>query len=318
MNVRSECQFVFGPVPSRRLGRSLGINNIPPKACSYSCVYCQLGRTINLQVGRRAFYEPQAVIEAVRERVEQLREKGESVDYLSFVPDGEPTLDTNLGREVEMLRPLGVPTAVISNGSLVWRDDVRQDLAGMDWVSLKIDATREEIWKKVDRPHGSLGLARILEGMQAFAESFPGKLVTETMLVQGLNDDPRHLEELARFLAKLNPAASYLAVPTRPPAEAWVAPPNEESLQRAYQIFRQHVGQVEFLIGYEGNAFSATGDTEQDLLSITAVHPMREDAIEAMLRREGDEWRTVHRLLEEGKLVKSTYEGMSFYMRRLR
>ena len=318
MNDRSESLYVFGPVPSRRLGRSLGINNIPPKACSYSCVYCQLGRTINLQVRRRAFYRPQAVSEAVQQRVEWLRQKGECVDYLTFVPDGEPTLDSNLGREVEMLRPLGVPTAVISNGSLVWRDDVRQDLAGMDWVSLKIDSTREEIWKKVDRPHGSLGLARILEGMQAFAESFPGKLVTETMLVQGLNDDPRHLEELARFLAKLNPAASYLAVPTRPPAEAWVAPPNEESLQRAYQIFREHVGQVEFLIGYEGNAFSATGDTEQDLLSITAVHPMREDAVEALLRREGDEWRTVRRLLEEGTLVRSTYEGMSFYMRRLR
>ena len=271
-----------------------------------------------MQVPRRAFYPPQAVIEAVQQRVGWLREKGESVDYLTFVPDGEPTLDSNLGREVEMLRPLGVPTAVISNGSLVWRDDVRQDLAGMDWVSLKIDSTREEIWKKVDRPHGSLRLGRILEGMQAFADSFPERLVTETMLVQGLNDDEGNLEEVAHFLAKLKPAASYLAVPTRPPAESWVAPPNEESLHRAYQIFRQHVGQVEFLIGYEGNAFSATGDTEQDLLSITAVHPMREDAVEALLRREGDEWRTVRRLLEEGKLVKSTYEGMSFYMRRLR
>jgi wyosine [tRNA(Phe)-imidazoG37] synthetase (radical SAM superfamily) len=318
MAERTQSLYVFGPVPSRRLGRSLGINNIPPKACSYSCVYCQLGRTIDMQVRRCAFYRQQAVIEPVRERVGWLREKGESVDYLTFVPDGEPTLDSNLGREVEMLRSLGVPIAVISNGSLVWHDDVRQDLARMDWVSLKIDSTREEIWKKVDRPHGSLELGRILEGMQAFADSFPGRLVTETMLVQGLNDDAGHLEEVARFLAKLNPAASYLAVPTRPPAESWVAPPKEESLHRAYQIFRQHVGQVEFLIGYEGNAFSATGDTEQDLLSITAVHPMREDAVEALLRREGDEWRTVRRLVQEGKLVKSTYEGMSFYMRRLR
>ncbi|MBC7099682.1 radical SAM protein, partial [Candidatus Bipolaricaulota bacterium] len=92
---------VFGPVPSRRLGRSLGINNIPPKVCSYSCVYCQLGRTPRMEVVRRAFYGPEEIVQAVRAKVGKLRGRGEQVDYLTFVPDGEPTLDANLGREIE-------------------------------------------------------------------------------------------------------------------------------------------------------------------------------------------------------------------------
>ena len=119
--------ITFGPVPSRRLGRSLGINNIPPKICTYSCVYCQLGRTIKMQADRRAFYETEKVFQDVKNKVEKAKGKGETIDYLTFVPDGEPTLDINLGREIELLRPLGIKVAVISNSSLIWREDVIAD-----------------------------------------------------------------------------------------------------------------------------------------------------------------------------------------------
>jgi wyosine [tRNA(Phe)-imidazoG37] synthetase (radical SAM superfamily) len=105
----------FGPVPSRRLGRSLGINNIPPKACTYSCVYCQVGRTSEMQVERRSFYDPEEVVQDVWDRVQRSTEAGETIDYLTFVPDGEPTLDVHLGREIELLKPLGIPIAVITN-----------------------------------------------------------------------------------------------------------------------------------------------------------------------------------------------------------
>ena len=175
--------IAFGPVPSRRLGRSLGINNIPPKVCTYSCVYCQVGRTLKMQVERQAFYAPQEVTQAVRDGIERAGKASEPIDYLTFVPDGEPTLDVNLGREIALLRSLGVPVAVISNGTLIWRDDVRADLMAADWVSLKVDATREEVWRGIDRPHGHLRLSAILEGMLEFAQVYEGDLVTETMLV---------------------------------------------------------------------------------------------------------------------------------------
>jgi wyosine [tRNA(Phe)-imidazoG37] synthetase (radical SAM superfamily) len=118
--------LTFGPVPSRRLGRSLGINNIPPKSCTYSCVYCQVGPTPRTEVLPRAFYAPTQIVQEVKAHLARLRERGERVDYLTFVPDGEPTLDSRLGETIDRLRPLGIPIAVISNGSLLSREDVRE------------------------------------------------------------------------------------------------------------------------------------------------------------------------------------------------
>ncbi len=309
--------ITFGPVPSRRLGRSLGINNIPPKICTYSCAYCQLGRTIKMQVERRVFYEPDQVLRDVHDKVEKAKEAGEAIDYLTFVPDGEPTLDINLGREIELLRPLGIKIGVICNSSLIGREDVREDLLGADWVSLKMDATQRERWRKIDRPHGALRLDSILDGALEFARAFRGELVTETMLVEGINDDDDQIRDVAGFLARLKPATAYLAIPTRPPAEEWVHAPDEQVINRAYQILCETVERVEYLIGYEGNAFAFTGDVEQDLLSITSVHPMREDAVGEFLARAKADWPVVHNLVEQGQLVETAYEGRRFYLRKL-
>jgi len=299
------------------LGRSLGINNIPPKVCTYSCVYCQLGRTLKMRVERRAFYEPQELFEAVRDKVEKTRDIGEAIDYLAFVPDGEPTLDVHLGREIELLRPLGIKIAVITNSSLLWRKDAREDLLGADWVSLKVDAVREDVWRKTDRPHGALRLTAVLDGALEFAQVFEGELATETMLVEGINDGDDSLREVARFLSRLEPARAYLSIPTRPPAEEWVQAPGEETINRAYQILAEQTSPVETLIGYEGNAFAFTGDVEKDLLSITAVHPMREDAVDEFLERAGAAWPVVHELVERDQLVRTEYKGQTFYVRKL-
>jgi wyosine [tRNA(Phe)-imidazoG37] synthetase (radical SAM superfamily) len=309
--------IAFGPVPSRRLGRSMGINNIPPKVCTYSCVYCQLGRTMKMQATRSVFYDPEKILQDVQNRIDRATEAGEPIDYITFVPDGEPTLDTNLGREIEMLRSLGIPIAVITNSSLIWRQDVRQDLKRADWVSLKMDSVQEEVWHRVNRPHSALRLTPILDGALEFAEAFKGDLATETMLVEGVNDSEDHIREVAGFLARLQPDAAYLSIPTRPPAEKWIRSPGVEVINRAYQILSKSLDQVEYLIGYEGNAFASTGNVEGDLLSITAVHPMREDAVGHFLARAGADWEVVRRLIAQGQLVQTEYEGRQFYMRRL-
>jgi len=270
-----------------------------------------------MRVERQAFYEPQEIVQAVRHKVEKAREAGETIDYLTFVPDGEPTLDVNLGHEIELLKPLGIKIAVITNSSLLWREDVRENLMSADWVSLKTDATREEVWRKIDRPHGTLQLAPILDGMLEFANVYAGELVTETMLVTGVNDGDDHVREIAGFLARLEPARAYLSIPTRPPAEKWVRAPGEQAVNRAYQILNESVDQVEYLIGYEGNAFAFTGNVEEDLLSITAVHPMREEAVSEFLARAGADWPVVHKLIAQGQLVEMEYEGRKFYMRKL-
>lgn len=309
--------IAFGPVPSRRLGQSLGVNNIPPKVCTYSCVYCQLGRTMKMRVRRGAFYDPDHVCQEVQRKVREASEAGQPVDYVSFVPDGEPTLDLNLGRQIDLLRQIGLPIAVITNSSLLQRPDVRDDLSRADWVSVKVDAADERTWRQVDRPHGHLRLASILEGTVEFAQVYQGYLATETMLVAGLNDGENQLRQVADFLTRLKPAVAYLSIPTRPPAEDWVRAPEEAALNRAYQIFRERVERVEYLIGYEGNAFAYTADLQQDLLSITAVHPMRADAVRAFVDRANGEWSTIDELIEQRQLVETQYGGHTFYLRKL-
>ncbi len=310
--------ITFGPIPSRRLGRSLGINNIPPKICTYSCVYCQIGKTSNMKIQPQAFYPPQKIFNEVQKKVEKSREKGESIDYLTFVPDGEPTLDINLGKEIKLIKSLGIKIAVITNASLVDQKQVRENLKEADLVSLKIDSVEEEIWRKVNHPHRSLSLKSILDGIMKFSRIFKGKIITETMLIKNINDDGQNIKKVADFLAKLKPSRSYLSLPIRPPADSWVQSPSEEVVNQSYSLFKEKVDRVECLIGYEGNTFAFTGEEEEDILSITSVHPMREEALRDFLERAKSGWSIVEGLIEQGKLVESEYKGHKFYIRKFK
>ncbi len=308
--------IAYGPVPSRRLGRSLGINNIPPKRCSYSCIYCQLGRTTDMQIERGIYYEPSDIARLVENRVKQIREKGETVDYVTFVADGEPTLDINLGIEIELLHAIDMKIAVITNASLIWLEGVKKDLQKADWVSVKVDSTTPGVWSRINRPHGALRLDVILEGIISFARTFDGTLTTETMLIKGVNDDIGGIGQVSDFLKILEPDKAYLAIPTRPPAER-VEPATEQTLNAAYHVFTEKLRNVEYLIGYEGNAFASTGNIMDDLLSITAVHPIREEAIREILIKAKAGWDIITELIGDGKLVETEYQGNKFYVRKL-
>ena len=310
--------IAFGPVPSRRLGQSLGINNIPPKVCTYSCVYCQVGKTRRMQIDRCRFYEPEDIFKSVRKQVKKARKKGESIDYLTFVSDGEPTLDANLGYEIDLLKSLGIKIGIITNASLIFREDVREDLMKADWVSLKFDSIRKPSWLRVNRPHRELVLDLILSGMLDFAKIFSGELASETMLVWDINIDADILKEMAEFLRALNPVKAYLAIPTRPPAENWIRPPAPEDINVAFQVFHEKLDQVEYLIGFEGNAFAYTGNVEEDMLNITSVHPMRQSAVIELLKKANADWLMVNKLIAQGKLVETDYEGQKFYLRNLK
>jgi len=310
--------LIFGPVPSRRLGRSLGINNIPPKSCTYSCIYCQVGPTRRTEVVPHAFYDPERIVRDVERHLSQLRERGECVDYLTFVPDGEPTLDDHLGDTIERLRPLGIPIAVISNGSLLSRQDVRERLSQADWVSVKLDAADPETWRQVNRPDPALDHAAMLDGMLQFASNFQGTLATETMLVAGVNDDDANAEAVGGLIKQIAPHRAYLSVPIRPPAEQGVRPPEPSSLNRFFQIVRGHVDHLELISGYEGDAVASTGRLVDDLLAITAVHPLRESAVRALVDRSGGDWSVVEQLINDGLLIPTEFAGRRFYVHRLR
>ncbi len=311
----NQAYIVFGPVPSRRLGKSLGINNIPPKICTYSCVYCQVGKTLKMEVLRSLFYDTKKVVQVVRETVKKFQEKNEVIDYLSFVPDGEPTLDLELGEKIRELKPLGIKIAVISNSSLIPQKEVREDLKSADWVSLKIDAITPSLWRKIDRPHRSIELKNILEGIEFFSQEFQGSLNTETMLVRDINDQEEELHHIARFISNLNIRRCYLSIPTRPPTIKWVQPPEPKKVTMAYHIFKEYGLPAECLMGFAVQSFGSTGDIERDLLSITSVHPMRESEVKKFLKKAGESWQVIEKLIYEEKLIQTVFGDKKFYVR---
>ncbi|HDD64901.1 MAG TPA: radical SAM protein [Firmicutes bacterium] len=310
--------IVFGPVPSRRLGQSLGINNITPKTCSYSCIYCQIGKTTCMEISRRNFYNLEEIVSEVENSLEILKNKNERIDYITFVPDGEPTLDINLGKEICELKKFGIKIAVITNSSLIWDEDVRKDLSFADLVSLKIDCLNEGIWKRINRPHKKLDLEKILKGIEIFSHIFKGTLFTETMVISGVNDDEEEMEKIAEFLEGIKPDISYLSIPTRPPAEIWVKPPDEEKLNNLYQIFKNHSINIQLLTTHGGTSFGFKGDIERDFLDIVSVHPMRRDQVDEFLKKSGGRWEDIDKLIKEEKVVEVVYQGEKYYLKRLK
>ncbi len=312
-------RLVFGPVPSRRLGRSLGVNNIPPKYCTYSCTYCQAGKTTHLEINRREFYPVERIISQVEEAINKLLVK---IDFITVVPDGEPTLDKNLGRLAEGIKDVTtIPLAIISNSSLLWREDVREDLSLFDLVSLKIDTIDQKVWKLINRPHPELVLERILDGISVFSHDYKGKILTETMLVKNINDSRENITGIASFLSNLRIDRAYIAVPTRPPAEKWVKPADEDKVLFAHEIFSERIGRdkVELLTHYEGALFHGVGDPIDSFLSIISVHPMRIDYAYKFFEKFGlDPDETLKELLREKKIVVRDYMGIKFVLRRIR
>lgn len=238
---------IFGPFVSPRFGRAIGINNVPSYICTYTCQYCPGEQITEKPVDRREFYSPQELVECVIEKVRIAQRTNESLNYLVFMPDGEPTLDSNLGQIIKLLAPVGVKIAVITNASLIWQYGVQRDLALADWVCLKVDAVQEEIWRMINRPHPSKYLLPILEGIQEFASCYPRRLVTETTLMQGLNDDEEHIIQIAYFLSLLNPSVAYLSILGS--AAVPFHPPNEMMAKRAYQLFTERLAKVDYLSG---------------------------------------------------------------------
>ena len=306
----------FGPVPSRRLGKSLGINNISAKkACSFSCRYCQLGITKKYSTMRKNYFEPNVIYSEVRKHLEKLKDE-DRPDYLTFVANGEPTLDMNLGESIQLLKQFNIPIAVITNASLLKYESVRRDLFHADWVSLKVDANNKTTWEAINWPMSWLNFEEYLDGMLQFAYSYNGKLVTETMLVQGLNDSPEITEQTSQLVAKLNPGTAYISIPTRPPAILSVKAPDEPVITEAFQTFSEKGINTELILGFEGTNTGYTGNAIEDIINICTVYPMREDTLQELLRKNCAD-HTILDTLVKGKYIKRVlYQSEAFYIRQ--
>ena len=306
----------FGPVPSRRLGKSLGINNISSgKVCSYSCVYCQVGITHKFSNQRQKFYDPEVICSEVKKQLAKLS-VADQPDYLTFVANGEPTLDINLGRSIEKLKLFNIPVAVITNASLLIDPQVRADLLPADWVSVKIDAGNEDVWKKLNRPADKIDFEMYVKGLITFSNVYKGKLVSETMLVKGLNDTPEELNQVVTVLKSVQPSIAYISVPTRPPAVKSVLPPDEEDINLAYQLFSENQLKTELILGFEGTDTGFTGNAIDDILNICSVHPIRQDTMDELLKKNQADRGILAKLLDDNYIKRTEYKSNVFYIRK--
>lgn len=301
-------RYVYGPVPSRRLGQSLGISPIPQKTCNYSCIFCQLGRTNNLTNQRQSFFDLQGIIEEFK----RFQSEGIDYDVVTIVGEGEPTLYLELGALIRQLQQLtDKPIAVITNGALLCDPDVRQELMAADIVLPSLDASDEESFKKINRPHGNLNFNEIIEGLRLFSHAYPGQIWIETMLVKGMNDGTESLMGIKAILKTLRYDRLYINTPVRPPAEDYAKEPDHETLLMAVSL----LGGIAIDLLAAGKFFSPDPDDDSAVKWIIRRHPMNQHEIKEFLesRKSGATEDILERLEKDPEVQVIVYKGYVTY-----
>nr|MDO8116601.1 radical SAM protein [Candidatus Sigynarchaeota archaeon] len=305
--------FTYGPVPSRRLGNSIGVDMIPSKTCNYSCVYCQLGRTSCFTNTRTFFFPRDEVWKDIIERISSVHR--EDIDFITFVGNGEPCLSLDVGWFVERVKSeYGIPVAVITNGSLLGDPDVRHDLMGADVILPTCDAGSEGVFRRINRPHPSISFDRLVDGFQEFRKQYKGRLWVEVMLVAGLNDTAGEMAIMSRTIDTFSPDAIYVNVPIRPPAEPWVRSPAIETMVRARETFPGAIF-IDFL---EQGDVILPGTTEEQLheslVELVKRHPLRESQLLDILISKGlgDPRGALGAIIGRGSLQETAYNGNTY------
>ncbi len=265
-----EERLCFGPVPSRRLGLSLGIDLIPFKVCSFDCVYCQLGRTTMKTIERKEY----KAVGGLEKELETFVEQGKTCDYVTFSGSGEPTLNSSLGRAVMIAKAATrLPVAVLTNGSLMMEEETREALSTADLVIPSLDSPIEDVFRKVNRPCNGLSIERIVSGMEEFSRHFGGEVWLEVMVVKGMNDGPSNVEALKDAITRIRPSKVQLNTPVRPPAEAGAGIVGKEMLEEmALLLGAEVIGDYE---GKEGKTFSEREieEEEKQILDLVQRRP---------------------------------------------
>jgi wyosine [tRNA(Phe)-imidazoG37] synthetase (radical SAM superfamily) len=310
-----EFKHVFGPVPSRRLGRSLGVDLVPYKTCSYDCLYCQIGRTTAHTLERSEHVPLEDVLAEVRRKLSA----GARPDYVTVSGSGEPTLYSRLGELIAGLKQLGVPVAVLTNGSLLWREDVASAVAAADLVCPSLDAGTAEVWAQVNRPPEGLDFEKMLEGLVAFRGRFAGQIWLEVLLLAGFSDSDAEVEAIAAHAARIRPQKIQLNTVVRPPAEAEARPVSRQALERYAGFFDPRAEVIADFgadagTGKETATENALPSRTDDVLEMLGRRPCTSADVAAGLELHINEVvKLVEKLLARGKINATESDGHTYY-----
>lgn len=260
-------KFTFGPVPSRRLGRSLGIDLVPFKTCSYDCIYCQLGRTTNKTINRDEYYPVKDIIRGVKDKLREISRP----DYITLSGSGEPTLYSHIGNIIHKIKDItDIPVAVLTNGSLFWIDEVRNAVLDADLIIPSLDAGNEDTFVYVNRPHEDISFKKMADGLRSLRETYKGLIWLEVFLVSSVTDKETEILKIKSWTDRINPGRIQLNTAVRTPAEDFVRTVNEERMEEIAGFFGPH---CEVIADYS------------KVHDLSEFHSTRDDVLELLKRR---------------------------------
>jgi wyosine [tRNA(Phe)-imidazoG37] synthetase (radical SAM superfamily) len=309
---RKPAGYTYGPVPSRRLGFSLGIDIMPFKTCSHNCIYCQLGKTTGMTLLRRE-YTP---VHEILSEIEETLKRKKQIDFLTFSGSGEPTLHKGIGYLINELKHLtNIPIAVLTNGSLLHIPEVRDDLKNADLVIPTLCTADEAVFRKIHRGHKNIDLAKLIEGYISFRKIFNGKIWLEVMLIKGINDKPEQVQKLKAVIDRIGPDKIQLNTVVRPPSEAYAGPVTMEVMNELREILGE---KCEIIVDFaETVKKTADKNTLEMITAIISRRPITVDDLVKITKMHTNEiLKYIQLLSQKGKILISRHEGKEFYVTR--
>ena len=304
-------QYLFGPVPSRRFGRSLGVDLTPYKTCNFDCIFCQLGRTTAKTMDRQEYVPVEEVIE---ELGDWIKSSGEA-DYITLAGSGEPTLHSRFGEIIEFIRKnSSIPVALLTNGALLGNADVRAAAAKANVVKISLSAGDSALFKYINRPHPDLVFEEVVEGMKVFRGAFSGELLLEVFVVWGVNSTQSDIARIAKLAQSIRPDKIQLNTAVRPPAEGFVHPMPKEKLE---QLASSFTPRAEVIAEFSSDFSPSTKANEETILAMLQRRPCTAKEISTVLGLHPNEVsKYIGKLERTDQILAKSDKGSPYYTTR--
>jgi wyosine [tRNA(Phe)-imidazoG37] synthetase (radical SAM superfamily) len=303
-------RYLYGPVPSRRLGRSLGIDLVPHKICTYDCIYCQIGNTTEKTLVRKEYVPVNEILEEVRCF---LKDETSSIDHLSLSGSGEPTLHSQIRSVIEGMKAItSIPVAVITNGSLLYEEEVRQDLLRADIVLPSLDAVSSAVFMRINRPRPGFSIERVIEGLIEFRKVYKGQIWLEILFCKDINDRKEELLRMKKTVDRIRPDRIHLNTVVRPPSEKWAVPLNQREMEEIKTFFGEKASIISEFDRHPSSV--SEKDIKEEILKILKRRPLSlRDVSKGMGIPQNELDRYVKPLVEEGKIQVRIFGDLVYY-----